>query len=542
MPKLILIQGNCEHSEISLKDEFTIGRGMNNDLTLLDHNVSRQHVVISRENESYIIRDLSSTNGTIVNGFYVTEKTLNEGDQIQIGKNTFLFEKESTRIFLPSNKSRHIDLIGEGNASNLDISVEMDTQSLRLIDDVQMAKLSPKTVESYRKLGIILDIAKTLASHTEVVPLLSRILDALFKIVPVERGYVFLTDPYSQDIMPIIIKKGEKASSSGESLGLSKSLLDHIKQSQKGVLTSQNYETTGPDGQHEEKIQSVMCVPLLVREQLIGIIGVQDLGDMQSYSPDDLELITAIALQTSLALENIQLTQHRIKGERSHAIDEMVSSIAHEIKNPLSSIQIYTELLMEHHQSEKQIDFCNVILKEIQHLLEITNQVLDYGQYSSLHIENCQLRLLVDEIVQLLQQQANSKGITLTIDHQIEEVLVPIDRDKIKQVLRNILLNALQVTPQNGSITILTTTLSPPNFVRISIHDSGPGIAREYLDQIFKPFFSNRKGGTGLGLAISKRLIEDHSGRITVESELGQGATFHIDLPLKTVATLLSVW
>ncbi|MBN2383054.1 FHA domain-containing protein [bacterium] len=544
MPKLVLIQGNCDRDEFQLGDSFTIGRGLNNDLTLYDYNVSRQHALIIRQDNNHILKDLSSTNGTMVNGFYIHEKFLAEGDQLQIGKNVFLFEQDSTRIYISSKNERRIEFIEDNRQQRVEITMEMDTQTLKVVDEAFLKNQPQNLIKSYRKLAIIFEIVKTLTSSTEMVPLLSKILDTLFKVLPATLGCIFLADPYSQEFRPIIVKQRGDQPLNNETIAISKSLLEHIKQSKKGILTSQhlvNFQLQN-DPAKTPLTASVLSVPIFIREQLIGIISVQDLGEQTTFTPDDLEIITAIAQQTSLALENIQLTQDRIKGERSNAIDQMVSSIAHEIKNPLSSIQIYTELLQKLHPSKEQFEYCDVILREIQHLLDITNQILDYGQYSSIHYEQCDLIHLIDDVVQLLEQQAHIKKISIKKHYELDHCIVPLDSDKMKQVLVNIIINALQVTPDKGLITIRLHVLDHKKIIRISISDTGSGISKEYIDKIFHPFFSNRKGGTGLGLAISQRLIEDHKGRITVESEPGSGTSFHIDLPMIISDLPLTIW
>lgn len=544
MPKLVFIQGNWDKDEIQIVDRITIGRGLSNDVKILDHNVSRQHAVIENIDGDFRVRDLASTNGTMINGVFIQEKFLTEGDQLQIGKNIFLFERDSTRIALSQNKHPLADIIDDRNDDDsMDITMEVETRTIKLLDDELFTKQPRRElIKAHRKLSVLLDIGKTISTHTQLLPLLSNILESLLKVLPVRRGVVFLVDQYSNELLPVFVKsKGEQEQYAP--LSVSNKIVSHVQRYKKGILTTEIQRVASKNKTKQKDVRlSVMCIPLFIKDELIGLLWVDNVLTKASFSPDDLELFTAVAQQTSMAIENIRLTQDRIKGESSNAFGEIISSFAHEIKNPLSSILIYTELLKTLHTDQKQEDYCKVILNELNRLLNITNQVLDYGQNIMIRLEDTDITNLLHEITATIDQRAHSKNITLEKSFHPELKIVPLDSVKMKQVLINVLFNAIDATGNDGKIFITTTQLPQKKYFRISIADTGSGIQPDMIGKIFEPFFSSKKNGTGLGLSISQKIVEEHQGRIHVESDLQQGTTFHIDIPLKRQNVTLPKW
>lgn len=528
MSKLVLVHGNCNQTEIALTKQISLGRGISNDLKILDHNVSRKHALIENREGKFFIKDLLSTNGTIVNGLLIKEKVLSEGDQIKIGDCIFLFEKDNTQIFFPNYQNQLLQIVDDDeNNSNVDIDMELETRNIKIFDDKILSKKPRELIKAYRKLSILFEIGKTLGTQSQIAPLLSKILESIFKIIPAQRGFILKIDPYTYDVIPLIVKKLE-TNKFKKTISISNKILNYVNKNRKGILTTEPLENNKPN----INIRTVICAPLFIKDTMFGYIWIDTENRNTVISSDDLELITAIAQQTSLALENIKLTDDRIRTERLSAIGEMVSSVVHEIKNPLSSIQIYTELLQDLHHDKDQTEYTDVILSEITRLLDTTNQILDYGQTITLITQLEDVTFLIDEVLKILEQQARLKNIKLIKKYKKSLPQVPIDHDRLKQVIFNIALNAIQMTPDNGNVIVSIALLPQKKYFRISIADNGPGIQPALKEQIFQPFFSNRRGGSGLGLSISQRIIEEHGGRIQVDSDGKKGACFHIELPL----------
>jgi signal transduction histidine kinase len=233
--------------------------------------------------------------------------------------------------------------------------------------------------------------------------------------------------------------------------------------------------------------------------------------------------------------------------DRLAYIGTLASGLAHEIRNPLNAMNMNLQLLEEdlgHSASsaesteagtspasdEERRSLLEGTKGEIKRLDRMVGNFLAYARPSTPNVEERDLNGAVDEVVNFLRAEFASKGITITT--RFEPGLPPaeIDKAQFTQAMLNILINAHQVLEPDGLIEIATTSDIDGQFL-VRITDNGPGIPSEQLDKIFEVFYSTRRGGTGLGLPIAQRIVENHGGRIEVESQLGKGTTFRIVLP-----------
>lgn len=219
--------------------------------------------------------------------------------------------------------------------------------------------------------------------------------------------------------------------------------------------------------------------------------------------------------------------------DRLAAVGELAAGVAHEIRNPLTAISGSVQILLDELVPENPSRlFGDVVVKEIQRLNKIVEDLLYFAKPSKNYISLVDPNDLVRETVSLLTPSLKKELVTLNeqLDPGVEQV--PVDAGLIKQVLVNLLLNAIQaLRKQGGEISVVT--LSVPHGVEIQVIDNGVGISPEDLPRIFDPFFTTKDRGTGLGLAVSSKIIEIHQGNIRVESKIGQGSTIILFLPSK---------
>ena len=222
--------------------------------------------------------------------------------------------------------------------------------------------------------------------------------------------------------------------------------------------------------------------------------------------------------------------------------DEFVLTASHELRSPLTSVQGFAELLMLEREklSPKQAETVEIIIDNTRHLVLLLNDLLDLARSDAGRLtikpQPTDAAALVDDAVRTMRGQTDSKQQTLT--EEVEPGLPPIlvDRDRIRQVLVNLLTNAHEYCPERASIRVATRRAGDE--VEISVSDDGPGIPKEQLEHIFERFtrgdagLTQRVGGTGLGLAISKSLVELHGGSLDAESVEGSGSSFLIRLPV----------
>jgi two-component system sensor histidine kinase HydH len=223
------------------------------------------------------------------------------------------------------------------------------------------------------------------------------------------------------------------------------------------------------------------------------------------------------------------------RSERLSALGNLAAGVAHEIRNPLNAISITAQRLktefVPQRDKEEYISFIKTILDEIKSLDNTINQFLSLAKAQKLSLVPTDMGRFLNEVVDLVEIEAKEKNIQVTRDiAPLRETR--IDPDELKRALLNIMLNGIQATPSSGALNIRAHLDDSQRNVLIRIMDSGVGIPKENLSNIFQPYFSTKEKGTGLGLSIAYRIISDHKGRVEVDSEVGKGTVFTIRLPI----------
>ena len=210
----------------------------------------------------------------------------------------------------------------------------------------------------------------------------------------------------------------------------------------------------------------------------------------------------------------------------------LAAGMAHEIKNALVAGRTFLDLLLEKNQED---ELAQVVRRETGRIDVIVSRMLRFaganaGQQSSLPVHD-----LLDQALRLIEPQLDGRSIALQRDFQAATDLIKADEYEVHQVFVNLLLNALEAMPREGTLTVRTTeseSSSGPASIQVEIVDTGSGILPAHIEQVFEPFFTTKAAGTGLGLAVTRRIIEEHGGSISVRSRPDHGTTFAVTLPL----------
>ncbi|MGE5380972.1 MAG: two-component system sensor histidine kinase NtrB [Methylocystaceae bacterium] len=251
--------------------------------------------------------------------------------------------------------------------------------------------------------------------------------------------------------------------------------------------------------------------------------------------------LSEVEQQRSDELE-YQLTQvKRLESEvrvadRLAAVGQLASGVAHEIRNPLGIIGAAAQLAKADDASKEDIsESVTVILKEVGRANQVVSRLLDFARPHPPQFTLLDLIGLTGEAIRLTRQYAINNGVALSADLPTDDMLVEADAELIKQALVNLLMNAIQATPREGTITVKmgwqTHNYKPGMLMEIT--DTGIGISSEQVSRVFDPFYTTRELGTGLGLSIVHSIVKDHGGYIRIESEMNQGTSVYLWLPCK---------
>lgn len=284
-----------------------------------------------------------------------------------------------------------------------------------------------------------------------------------------------------------------------------------------------------------------VCMPLMVTGKLIGFINLGPKQNLDAFSAEDLELLDTLAAEAAIALENARLYEELKKSQdiirradRLSALGTLAAGIAHEVRNPLVSIQTFFQLAPQRlHDEEFFTTFLGMTANEVKRISDLITELLSFARSSTPSLGPVNLNELVDRVATLLEPEARRHKLTLTRALAPDVPLVNADGDQIKQVLINLVLNAIQATEPGGVVAIFTRSVDHRNgpFGQLEIRDTGVGIPQDQLEHIFDPFFTTKDKGTGLGLAIAHQIVTEHGGSITVGSREGHGTSFYVNLP-----------
>ena len=220
------------------------------------------------------------------------------------------------------------------------------------------------------------------------------------------------------------------------------------------------------------------------------------------------------------------------RSERLAALGQLTAGLAHELRNPLGTIRASAEMLTKQSaQARPEImsEMADFIRSEVDRMNSLITSFLNFARPLQIHPVRADLKLVIDEVVREGSGLAESTGITIQVDPPPGDLSFAFDPDLLRVALSNLLQNAIQASPPGSSVKI--RTLAEDSVVKLYVDDSGKGIEQQHLESIFNPFFTTKPQGVGLGLAIVSKIVDEHGGRISVQSEIGVGTSFEMILP-----------
>jgi signal transduction histidine kinase len=228
-----------------------------------------------------------------------------------------------------------------------------------------------------------------------------------------------------------------------------------------------------------------------------------------------------------------------VQAEHLASMGELAAGVAHEIRNPLAgiagAIEIITKDFPKDHPDREVLED---LRQEVRRIEKVLNNLLAYARPKPPQFARADLKETVARTLQLARQQTGTKKVEFSIQISPSLPDFRMDAEQLHQVLLNLVLNGIQAVEHEGKITIAASVqnsgvLSRPDVVEISVSDTGPGIHPEHLERIFRPFYTTKRGGTGLGLSLCRRIVSQHGGTLSAESEVNKGSRFVIRIPLR---------
>ncbi|MBI5834292.1 MAG: PAS domain S-box protein [Armatimonadetes bacterium] len=301
----------------------------------------------------------------------------------------------------------------------------------------------------------------------------------------------------------------------------------------------------------------MVVVPLVSQEQVRGLIIADNLFTGEPIEPQDIDTLAVFANQAGVAMANAQafaeleqsLSQLRQAQqqlrlvERLAGVGRVASHVAHEIRNPLVSIGGFARRAIRRADFPDEVrDYLGIVIEEVQRLERILKNVMDFTAPGKPQLRPCQVNSVLGEVVAMQAPVLDEHNVRVAMHLADELPEVIVDPDKTKQVILNLVRNAIQAMGRDGTLTLSSRSVPEANQVEVVVQDSGPGIPEDKIEEIFNPFYTRKADGTGLGLAVSHKMVVDHGGELTCASRLGEGARFIIRLPLDATASVAALY
>jgi signal transduction histidine kinase len=446
---------------------------------------------------------------------------------------------------------------GQFSSTQIQLLQTFADQAVIAIENVRLfTELQEKTDEltqSVEKLTALGEVGRAISSTLDLEIVLNTIVSRAVQLSGLDGGVVFEYDDTAEEFVPRTmtdtsgalaearrttrIRKGEGV------LGRTAMTLEPVQVPD--IALPGAYEGRLREILIDSGVRAILAVPMVREGQLIGCLGVTR-NQPGEFPAETIELLRTFATQSALAIQNARLF-HEIE-DKSRQLEaasrhksEFLANMSHELRTPLNAIIGFSEVLSEKmfgELNQKQEEYSKDIYASGQHLLSLINDILDLSKIEAgrmeLEVTDFDLPAAIDNALTLVRERASRRGIRLgsAIDDRVG--MIRGDERKVKQVLLNLLSNALKFAPEGGRIDVRAALND--GMAEISVADTGVGIAPEDQEAIFEEFrqvgtADKKVEGTGLGLALSRKFIELHGGRIWVQSEPGKGSTFSFTLP-----------
>ena len=388
------------------------------------------------------------------------------------------------------------------------------------------------TAAANRDLREVLEASKVLLSTLDLEEVLTRVLDACLRIVRAERGFLFLGE--GENLKLRASRDGAEAELSEQQVQFSRSIAVRVAGSgQAEFLTDLegNAPREASASMVRLRLQTIACVPLKIQQRVIGIVYLDSHRREVLPNSTGREVLEVLAGLAAVAIENARLVEERVQNERWTTIGRMAGSIVHDIRSPMAALRGTAELLRGKVPDPAHKEKLSLIIGEVDRLSRLSSEMLDFSSGSQPpRLELTSLDQVVGKFLSGIGPRLESEQVRLEQRLAAPESLF-LDIHKIARLLHNVVGNALEAMMPGGTLTV--ETYHRDGAALLAVTDEGSGMNAETSSRIFEPFFSHGKEhGTGLGMAIVRRIVEQHSAAISIQSAPGSGTRVEIRFPL----------
>ncbi len=406
---------------------------------------------------------------------------------------------------------------------------------LRSMDQTFVLELDRNTLASKNKLdklNMLVEASKIVNSAIEIDKLLVLILDVAARSIAADRGTLYLVDERTNELW----SKAAQGNDMVEiRLPIGKGLAGYVAKTGETVNITDAYQDPrfNPeiDRKSGYKTLNVLCMPM--RDKEGRVVGVFQFLNKKNgtFGPEDESFIDGLSIHAAIALENARLARQMVQSERLSAVGRMASTIIHDIKNPMGTLRMYAQVIKKKTGDTESAQLAEEIIRQIDRFVNMTQEILDFSRgISEIHLTEVPLSEVMEAGLEFVEKDLAKKNIVVVREFGFTGPCV-VDIEKLARAFYNLAGNAADAMKEGGTLTVRTGRRD--NTLLIEFCDTGSGIPEEIRARVFEPFFTHgKKHGTGLGLAIVKKIVDDHQGKIEIDSQVNKGTTIRILLPV----------
>lgn len=533
-------------------DQTTVGRHPSNDIVLPLDSISRFHARLDRRGEFFILQDLNSSNGSFVNGEKVTQRAIQDGDQVTFGNVEFAFSNEEQR----QPQSGSASLVGKNivDIRDDDDEAKPTTESVIRAEEISSSKSKSSVISSVtdakidkatlvklnHRLSALYRLSEVLrdAEGGNEQDLMEHVLEVLLGAVNADRGVALTRFNREAEQLDVAAVKYRDIPIVQDSVKVSRTILDQVLRERIAVLSrdaSVDSRFASSESIIMNRIRSTICAPMTVGENVIGALFLDTTQDGKQFAQDDLEFVMIVATEVGVAVSNMRMQSEAVHRQRLAAVGETVAGISHNVKNILLLSQGGAELLsraLDKNDLSAAKDAWQVVSRGIDKIGKLVRDMLEFSSNKQPEFSPVDINEMICSIAEEVEKQLIAKNVTLELDLDEELKERSVDELGLQRTLMNLIVNAMEsITHKEGEIVVTTSRRANQNLL-ITVKDNGTGIARDKLERIWFPFYTTKgSAGTGLGLPMCKKCIEDMGGTVICQSEENIGTTFTIEIP-----------